>query len=421
MKFKFIKDKKTLIPFPAFFLFVVASQLCPSIIVTNDIEETKQKLEVVADNVLKDATFQFVNEQNGQLYDTLVQAPQNAALRIKSRYNDWRYWNGVLNIALIKLGNILDKKEYVEFPVKNMAFNFGNYKYFQGQYKDEDKWSYPFAQHFIMEELDDYGAMGASLIEVYQQGPQERYRAYLDKAAKYLLLNQNRLPDSTLVRAFPVKWTIWADDLYMSVSFLSRMGKLTGDIRYLEFAATQVINFNKYLFDANKGLMYHCWYSNTKENGVAFWGRTNGWALLAQIDLLDRLPDNFSKRNKLLELFRRQVKGVVQYQSNSGLWHQLLDKNDSYLETSCSAMFTYVIARAIDEGYLSKDYTSIALKGWEGVESKIRTDGQIEGVCTGTGVGDNLSFYYNRPAPLNDVHGIGAVLLAGSEILQLSK
>lgn len=416
-----MKDKKSVISFRAFILFVVALQLFPSMIITSDIEETKQKLEVVANNVLKDATFQFVNQKNGKLYDIPGQAPQNSTLQIKSRYNDWRYWNGVLNIALIKLGNILDKKAYVEFPIKNMTFNFDNYKYFQDQYKNEDKWSYPFAQHFIMEELDDYGAMGASLIKVYQKDPQERYRAYLDKAAKYLLVNQNRLPDSTLVRAFPVKWTIWADDLYMSVSFLSRMGELTSDIRYFEFAATQVINFNKYLFNTNKGLMYHCWYSDTKKNGVAFWGRANGWALLAQIDLLDRLPDNFPKRKRLLELFRRQLNGVVQYQNNSGLWHQLLDKNDSYLETSCSAMFTYVIARAVDKGYVSKDYTSIALKGWKGVKSKIRADGQIEGVCTGTGIGDNLAFYYNRPTPLNDVHGIGAVLLAGSEILQLTK
>ena len=51
--------------------------------------------------------------------------------------------------------------------------------------------------------------------------------------------------------------------------------------------------------------------------------------------------------------------------------------------------------------------------------SKIRPDGKVEGVCTGTGVGDNLEFYYTRPAPLNDVHGIGAILLAGAEMLRL--
>jgi rhamnogalacturonyl hydrolase YesR len=84
-------------------------------------------------------------------------------------------------------------------------------------------------------------------------------------------------------------------------------------------------------------------------------------------------------------------------------------------------MYTYTIARAVNKGYIEPRYASIAERGWEGVVSKIRSDGKVEGVCTGTGVSDDLVFYYHRPAPLNDVHGIGAVLLAGAEILQLKK
>jgi rhamnogalacturonyl hydrolase YesR len=84
-------------------------------------------------------------------------------------------------------------------------------------------------------------------------------------------------------------------------------------------------------------------------------------------------------------------------------------------------MFTYVTARGIVKGYIDTSFAPVARHGWEGVMTRIRSDGQIEGVCTGTGVGDNLEFYYKRPTPLNDEHGIGAVLLAGVEVLQLSK
>ena len=84
-------------------------------------------------------------------------------------------------------------------------------------------------------------------------------------------------------------------------------------------------------------------------------------------------------------------------------------------------MFTYAIARAVNKGYIDKRYSSIAEKGWEGILTKIHSDGQIEGVCAGTVVSDNLVDYYNRPAPLNDIHGIGTVLLAGAEILLLKK
>ena len=235
------------------------------------------------------------------------------------------------------------------------------------------------------------------------------------------MTQQGRLDDGTLVRHFPRKWTLWADDLYMSVAFLARMGKFTGDARYMDDAVNQVIRFNHYLFDEEKGLMHHCWYSDTQTPGVAYWGRANGWALLAHVDLLDRLPESHARCDTLLSLFRRHIRGIARYQSDEGLWHQLLDRSDSYLETSCSAIFTTVLARAVHKSYIEPEYASAAKRGMEGVMTKIRPDGQVEGVCTGTGVGDDLKFYYDRPAPLNDVHGIGFVLLAAVEVMQLSK
>ncbi len=82
-------------------------------------------------------------------------------------------------------------------------------------------------------------------------------------------------------------------------------------------------------------------------------------------------------------------------------------------------MFTFAIARGVNRGYLARQYAENARRGWQGVRSKVRVDGQIEGICTGTGVGDELAHYYRRPTPLNDPHGIGAVLLAGAEIMMI--
>jgi rhamnogalacturonyl hydrolase YesR len=207
----------------------------------------------------------------------------------------------------------------------------------------------------------------------------------------------------------------------MGLSFLARMGELTGDIKYFNDAARQVIQFHQYLFDEHVELMHHCWYSDVTRQGVAFWGRANGWAMLAQADLLDRLPKDHPQRDTLLALLQRHILGISRYQSSNGLWHQLLDKEDSYLETSCSAVFVYSIARAVNRGYIESRYASIAQRGWEGVMSKIQADGKVEGVCTGTIVSDDLVYYYQRPAPLNDVHGIGTIILAGAEILLLKK
>jgi unsaturated rhamnogalacturonyl hydrolase len=384
-----------------------------------DTSLTKEHLRAIADAVIKDATFDFVDKNGDHGMKLREDSGTGTQLQLGSRYADWRYWNGVLNLAMFKLGNEFHNQLYSEYPLKQVAFCFDGYHYFRDRYKAEGKWNYPFGQFFILEELDDCGAMGASVIQAYRQNKQDRYRQYIDLAANHIEKIQSRLEDGTLVRPFPRKWTLWADDLYMSVSFLARMGELTGNIRYFDDAAQQVVNFHKYLFDEGKGLLRHCWYSDVRQPGIAFWGRANGWAMVAQVDLLDRIPKGFPQRDTLLSLLRKDIRGIAQYQGESGLWHQLLDKADSYSETSCTAMFTYTIARAVNRGYVDTSFVSIARHGWLGVMSKIRSDGQIEGVCTGTGVGDNLEFYFTRPTPLNDVHGVGAVLLAGAEVLNL--
>ena len=400
-------------------LYLCLSSLSIPCTKAQDKSDTRTVLKTIADAILKEATFDFVDTKTGEHFRSPEEAPGSSTLQPGSRYNDWRYWNGIINIALLRLGEELNVPSYKEYPLKNIAFAFDKYKYFENKYNDEGKWNYPFGELFILEELDDCGAMGASVIEVNKNDPQERYEEYINKAADHILNKQSRLEDGTLIRSFPHKWTLWADDLYMGLSFLSRMGDSSGDEKYFDFAAKQVINYHKYLFDEEKEIMYHNWYSDLNKQGVAFWGRANGWALLAQVELLDHLPSDYPLRDSLLASLQRHILGVAKYQSASGLWHQLLDKEDSYLETSCSAMFTYAIARAVNKGYIDKRYSSIAEKGWEGILTKIHPDGQIEDVCTGTVVSNNLVDYYNRPAPLNDIHGIGTVLLAGTEILSM--
>ena len=83
-------------------------------------------------------------------------------------------------------------------------------------------------------------------------------------------------------------------------------------------------------------------------------------------------------------------------------------------------MFVYSIARAVNEKWIDARYGSIAINGWEGLtEQKIRLDGQVKDICVGTGIEDNLVFYYDRPAGLNEKHGLGAVIDAGIEVIKL--
>jgi rhamnogalacturonyl hydrolase YesR len=390
---------------------------------SNDIDELVVRR--VADYILEHGELSFKDVNNGKIYKSTKDIPEGAKVIFSSPFGEWHYTDGVLNMALIDLSNFLGDKKYADYAAAHVAFGMDNYKYFQKRYnmeKDGPHYHYPFGQLWTMRELDDCGAMGASMIDVYKTVKRDDYKEYIENTVRHITEVQDRLEDGTLVRKFPHEMTLWADDLYMSVPFLARMGKLSGDKKYWDDAILQIKNFSKYLWDENKGLYWHCYYTDLKRNGVAHWGRCNGWVIMAKVNLLNFLPEEYPGREDIIKDLERQILGIAKYQSADGLWHQLLDKNDSYLESSCSAMFTYCIARAVNQKWIDARYGSIAVRGWEGLkENKIQLDGQVKDICVGTGIEDDLVFYYERPARLNEKHGLGAVIDAGIEVINLKK
>lgn len=403
--------------------------LCAQFANAQNDQHIESVLRRVADRIVAQTSYQFVNTKNAQTYDNLKGVPFSLDIKVKSDYNDWHYTNGVLDIAMLELAKKINDQKYQKYVQKNMDFDFNpdNLNYFKKQYKEvlgqengiEKVSKQSMYMFFRMIRLDDYGTMAASLIDLYEKDKNPLYKEYFDKAAHELLYAEPRLKDGTIARYDPHQMTVWADDLYMSVSLLARMGKLTEDHKYFDDAAHQIIQFHHYLWDAAKQIYYHCYYTDDKENGVAYWGRCNGWIMMAQADLLSVLPDNYSQRNKLIELFRQDVAGVARYQSSTGLWHQLLDKTDSYLETSCSAMFTYSIARGVNRGWLRPDFAQVAYYGWKGIESKITADGDVTSICPGTGIAPSIVAYYNRPERKDLAMGEGPVLRAGAEMIGL--
>jgi len=241
----------------------------------------------------------------------------------------------------------------------------------------------------------------------------------IDTIAAYISHGQARLSDGTLCRPEPREWTVWADDLFMSSPFLLRYAKLTGDNSYYDDAANQVLLFNDKLFDPELNIYYHGWFSDTEENTAVHWGRANGWIIWAATEALINLPKDHKDYNKILDIYRTYIESIVNYQDSSGMWHQVIDHPESYEETSSSAMFTLAIARGVTNGWIDEDYKEYAVKGWNAIADKISEDGVVEGICRGTGIGDNLEFYFNRETPPNDPRGLGAVLTAGVEVQKL--
>lgn len=388
--------------------------------------DTKQPAVKIADRILSETPYVFVDKATGKTYKSLKNAPFSMQMKAKSQYNDWHYTNGVLHIALMELADKLQDKKYEEYVYKNMEFVFdpANYAYFKRQFEEafrENGWRgvRRTGWHMIFrnKRLDDNGPMGASLIDLQKRQPRSAFLDYIHSTRDHLMDAEPRLADGTIARIWPHENTIWADDLFMAVSFLCRMGELTGDRKYYDDAANQVLRYNHYLWCPEKKIYYHCYHTDTKEHGVAHWSRANGWVIMAQADLLSRLPEDHPQRQALLDNFRQQISGVVPYQSASGLWRQLLDKPDSYEEITGTAMFVFAIAKGVKKGWLHPDYIYIAHMGVKGMMSKITDKGDVTAICPGTGIAPSISFYYNRGVQTNTPMGEGPVLRALVEMM----
>lgn len=371
----------------------------------------------VADNIIASTSFKFINNKTKETFESTRGKDTTVNVRAESKFNRWQYVNGVLTIAMMQLADASKDAKYADYSRKNFNFIFDNIDYFKRQF-DAGVTSIEYRPVMRMGSLDDVGAMSAGLMDVYAFDKRKDYMDYLQRGADYIVNKQAKFPDGTLARNSPRKMTLWADDLYMSVPFIARMGKLTGDKKYFDFAIQQVEKFNRYIYDSATGLYFHAYYNDENTNGVARWGRCNGWVALAQTELLNNLPANHPKRAELIKLLLRQIIGFSRYQDTSGMWHQVLDKPNSYEESSVTAMYVYTVARAVNQGWIHPRYLSIAQIGWNALAKKVTPDGQVPDICIGTSVEEDILYYYNRPKELNDTHGLGAFLLAGTEMIR---
>ena len=268
--------------------------------------------------------------------------------------------------------------------------------------------------------LDDIGAMAMAVIKAKGAGYGKDLSFITQRASDFILKEEHRLPDRTLVRIRPLKNTLWLDDVYMAIPALLQLGKSTGNPAYFDEAVFQFNAYRKRMFNAQLGIFMHGYLEGAEAHPEFHWARANGWALLTTVEMLEFLPANHPGRPEVLAQLKNHLKGLMSYQDGTGFWHQLLDKNDSYLETSATAIFTYAIAKSVNMGWLDpRIYAPAALLGWNAVATKVNLVGQVEGTCVGTGLAWDPAFYYFRPISPFAAHGYGPVLLAGAAVMQM--
>lgn len=272
------------------------------------------------------------------------------------------------------------------------------------------------------EKLDHCGSMTAALINAVQSGAIDDAHQLIEPSMYHVSNTQYRLSSGALARNSPLPNTIWLDDMYMGIPALARMGQKTGDSSYFDDATLQVIEISKRLFLPEKKLYRHSWIQEMEPQRNFHWGRANGWAILATTELLSVLPEDHKNYQQVLSIYRAHAQGIVNYQQNDGLWPQLLDRPDTYHETSASAIFVYSLARGINRGWLQPtSFGGNVALGWNAISEKVDLSGQLHDVCIATGIGWDPAYYAYRPTSPYAEHGYGPLLLAGSELLSLLK
>lgn len=386
------------------------------------VAEITETLARVRDYMDASTLTRVVDKNTGaEITDFSTPNANAVAARTAANFSLLAYEMGVVHAGLLKAAEVTGDAKFTAVTQRHLQFIAEKIPYFRAQ---EEKFHLERANSFAglldPRSLDDSGSMCAAMIRARLAKIGPDLLPVINNWMDYIANRQFRLWDGTLARQRPQAQSLWVDDFYMSIPALAEMGRLTGDPKWFDDAVKQVLQMSARQFNPHLNIYTHGWNANNPDAPQFYWGRANGWAVIAMCDLLDVLPPNHPGFQPVLNQLRAQLRGLAQYQSGVGLWHQLLDKNDTYLETSATAMFVYGYAHAINKGWISPTtYGSIAQAGWCGLVTRVNAKGQVDGTCVGTTFASDPIYYYNRPANVNALHGYGPVLLAGAEMIKL--
>jgi unsaturated rhamnogalacturonyl hydrolase len=206
----------------------------------------------------------------------------------------------------------------------------------------------------------------------------------------------------------------WTDDMFMASAVLSRAGgQSASDPRYAATVARLLIDYSTKLQKPD-GIFIHA------VEGPFAWGRGNGFAAFGLADALEHLPADWAERARVLDIFRRHMRGMLAQQADDGMWRQVVDEPTSYKELTVTAMTVAVMARGMRLEWLDKSYRAPVERAWQALLTRIGVDGSVADVCSGTGAGATKEYYLTRPATSGgDDRGGAMALTAALEMAEL--
>lgn len=196
----------------------------------------------------------------------------------------------------------------------------------------------------------------------------------------------------------------WIDDMYMITLAQAQAYRATGNVKYINRAAKEMVTYLEKLQRPN-GLFYHA------DDVPIFWGRGNGWMAAGMTELLSSLPKNNPYRKRILQGYNTMMASLLKFQGADGMWKQIVDEPASWAESSCTGMFAYAIIKGVNNGWLNKkEYAPAARKAWLALTTYITPQGDVREVCEGTNKKNDKQYYLDRKRITGDMHGQAPVL-----------
>jgi rhamnogalacturonyl hydrolase YesR len=269
-----------------------------------------------------------------------------------------------------------------------------------------------------MYHADDH-MVGQTYAELYLQLRQPEMLAPMRAQFDAILANPH---EGTLLFTEPGnqdRWS-WCDALFMGPPAWMRLYAATGDQRYLDHAVAQWWRTSDYLYDKTEHLYYRDsnYFGQHEKNGAkVFWARGNGWVMAGLARTMQYLPANHPSRARFEQQFKEMAAKVVTLQQQDGLWRaSLLDPASFPMqETSGTGLFTYALAWGINQGLLDRaGYEPAVRRAWDALLAKVQPDGKLTHVQP---IGRAPETF---PQDATEAYGIGAFLMAGSEIYRIA-
>jgi unsaturated rhamnogalacturonyl hydrolase len=209
-----------------------------------------------------------------------------------------------------------------------------------------------------------------------------------------------------------VETRYWIDDMYMLTILQLEAYRATGDKKYLDRDALEMVSYLDKLQKPN-GLFYHA------PDVPFFWGRGDGWVAAGMAEMLRALPADHPQRARIMRGYKSMMAALLRYQGKDGMWRQLIDHEEAWPESSSSAMFTFAMITGVKNGWLDPyTYGPAARKAWLAVIGYIDQNGDVTSVCEGTGKQNDLEYYLERKRKTGDYHGQAPILWAASALLR---